>query len=522
PLNDILPLTRKYSASGMTAFLTGMGRLNTYMPPFFGTKEEKLALAEFIAKGLHGKTEPDKPAPPVKRETDIPPFDPDSDEYVLLAWSTTGMQSVSDCSGTLIFQPPGNTIRAQLIRRGPLPEVITRDVSLTYRPEKGFDNPSGQVPFWKNAPAIYGRSVEPDTGLAGFGVKGEMVLQKELNAFAAEQVPVVPYPDEGGFMPYPLFHIQASDTDTGKVLAETSMAAGVSTELGCRSCHGGEWRVSGKTGISEATAMDILETHDKNEKTDLADRASNGSPVRCQECHTDSTGKKDGESADAPNDSSGMLNFSAAIHGFHANYLTGRRGDACLECHPSSATGKTGALRDIHAGLGFDCTDCHGTMEDHSLALLKNEKKAGKSTEHLMKHLDPVQVRSVEEINSRTPRVQQPDCLNCHQDFGPPDMGSLHGFNRWTEEENGLFRMRHDNLGVVMCQACHGTTHAVYPAANMFGKNRDNIPALQHQKKALPLGSNQNCSVCHTMEMDYEIHHENMTTPFRNEWILED
>ncbi|MGM0642686.1 MAG: cytochrome ubiquinol oxidase subunit I [Thermodesulfobacteriota bacterium] len=522
PLNDIAPLTEKYSASGMEALITGLGRLNTYMPPFFGTEKEKKALAEFIAKELHGKIEPDRPAPPAKRKTDIPSFDPDSDEYVLLAWSATGMQSISDCSDILVFQPPGTTIHAQLIKRGPLPEVITRNVEIAYSVEPGFKNPSGQVSFWENAPDIYGRSVEPDTGLAGFGVQGKMAHKKELNAFAAEQVPVVPYPDKDGFMPYPLFNVKAVDRNTGDILARTSMAAGVSTELGCKSCHGGEWRVSGKAGISEATAMDILETHDKNEKTELAARAEKGSPVRCAECHTDPAGKKNGDTDGKRSDSGGILNFSAAIHGFHANYLSGKTGNTCLECHPSRSTGKAGGLRDIHMATGLDCTDCHGTMEDHSIALLKQEREEGKSVDRLMEHLTPVHAESVDEINPRTPWVQQPDCLNCHLDYGPPEMGTAAGFNKWTDDEKGLYRMRSEELGMVMCQACHGTTHAVYPAENMYGENRDNIPAMQYQKTPLPLGTNRNCSVCHTMDMDFEIHHENMTTPFRNDWILDD
>jgi hypothetical protein len=30
------------------------------------------------------------------------------------------------------------------------------------------------------------------------------------------------------------------------------------------------------------------------------------------------------------------------------------------------------------------------------------------------------------------------------------------------------------------------------------------------------MGSNKNCKVCHTVDMDEEIHHPNMLTMFRN------
>lgn len=52
PLNDIRPLVAKYdSVFGMDAKLNGLGKLNNYMPPFFGTRAERWALANYIVHG---------------------------------------------------------------------------------------------------------------------------------------------------------------------------------------------------------------------------------------------------------------------------------------------------------------------------------------------------------------------------------------------------------------------------------------------------------------------------------------
>jgi hypothetical protein len=149
------------------------------------------------------------------------------------------------------------------------------------------------------------------------------------------------------------------------------------------------------------------------------------------------------------------------------------------------------------------------------LSLLKAEKMAGKiGADRLMKHLEPRSVDSVEQVNPRTPWFNEPDCMNCHVDFEPPETDESE-FNLWTKGLNQLFRMRTDDVGI-MCQACHGSTHAVYPARNPYGEDRDNIPPLQYQKNPYPVGANKNCKVCHTIDMEEEIHHPNTLTMFRN------
>jgi len=506
PLNDILPVTKKFTVFGMDSQLNGQGKINDYMPRFMGTRLERLALSRYIVERLHTKTETLAKVAIKELPINIPPFNKKVDEYVLLAWSKFGMHFISDSDSWWMLSPPGNDISAQLIRRGETPEIVTEEVELSYKVEPGFEYPSRHVKFWNYAQDFLGKKLPPDIGVTGHGLKGKMKLVKENPAFVADGIPVVPYSDDKTFNPYPLFTIEARDKNSGKILARTRVVTPVSTEMGCKNCHGGKWRMEDVAGFSDETAGDILAVHDKISKTELLKMAKKGKPVLCQSCHADSIlGTKA---------KPGLLNTSAAIHGFHANYLTGRDGNACNACHPSSPDGHTQGLRGIHNEIGLDCTSCHGNLEDHALSLLIAEEKAGKkSAKRLMKHLVPTRVDSIHLIKPRNPWINQPDCLNCHIDFNQPDTDEI--FNQWTESADQLYRSRSDDAGI-MCQACHSSTHAVYPATNIYGNNRDNIQPLQYQGNPYPIASNKNCKVCHTIDMDEEMHHPNSLAMFRN------
>jgi hypothetical protein len=60
----------------------------------------------------------------------------------------------------------------------------------------------------------------------------------------------------------------------------------------------------------------------------------------------------------------------------------------------------------------------------------------------------------------------------------------------------------------------------VYPARNIYGRDRDNLQPLQYQDNTLPIGSQENCQVCHTVEMWGEMHHPNSLREFRNVELL--
>ena len=502
--NDIIPKTAEFTFLGMNAQLNGQGKMLNYMPPFLGTDEEKKALSAYIVKGLHGKELIESPDwyEPKAVETDIPPM---NDEYVLLAWSTLGMRCMTDGDAYFAMFPPGNTFEAQLIKRGDPPQIITKNVIVKYTAEDGFKNPSGQVDFWNYANLNYGKDIELNIGLSGLGMDGDMTFLDDRMLFQAQGVPVVPYMDDETFNPYPLFNLTAYAADSNRELAMTKMTSPVSTEMGCRNCHGGDWRIPGGPGIGKKTVINILKAHDRIEGTKLYEEALAGNPRLCQSCHADPLLKTAG--------TAGVLNFSAAMHGWHANYMPVSGSEACALCHPSSPAGFTRCLRGIHQLLEIGCVSCHGSLELHAAGLLKKEidKSAAPG---LMAKLDIPEGISVDNIKSRMPWGNEPDCLNCHVDFEQPAAGAV-GYNNWTSGSEELFRMRSGNAGI-QCAACHGSPHAEYPAVNAYRKNPDVIQPLQYMGSHLPIGSDYNCKVCHTVQYDEAVHHENMARKFRN------
>lgn len=499
PLNDIKPRVAKFGEEGMDSFLTGIGLLNRYMPPFMGTTAERRALARYIVADINGKElgSENEVVAPRDLPFDIPPR---NDEYVLLAWNNLGMHCISDSDDYWVLLPPANDIFAQLVRRGEYPEVVTENIKIVYEVEEGFRNPAAHSRFWANAESIFGAADLPENvGLAGKGVTGVMDKHEEGGFFEAKLIPVVPYPDDGTFNPYPHFTVKAVDEKTGNVLAQTKTVAPTSTEMGCKNCHGGGWKHDGVAGISGETSRDLLAIHDRREGTNLLAEAEAGNPKLCQGCHPDPVLGTKGQP--------GVLGFPAAIHGFHASFLTDRGTEACFNCHPSRPQGPTLCLRGVHAERGLDCTSCHGYMEDHALSLLKKEQELGKETAaELMEHLTPRRVDSVDDVVGRTPWLNEPDCLTCHENYGKADPTDPDSFNAWTEGGEELYRNRHDEMGTIMCIACHNSPHANYPTVNKLGKDRDNVQPIQYMGFAGPIGAKGNCTVCH-QEMPWDSGH---------------
>ena len=498
--NGVLNKSDRLTERGLEALLTGMGKVNSYMPPFAGTEEEKKALAAYIYKDLLGKTGTE-PAPfdPEEQELEIPPFDPETDAYVLLVWNDLGMHCISDNEKYFSFLPPANTFNAQLFKRGPVPELILDGVTIDYAVEEGYENPEYHSMFWEYDEAIFGVDLPEGIGLMGKGVNGTMELHG--NVFAAHLIPVMPYKNDKTYNPYPVFTIRAFDDATGEMLAITKAVAPTSTEMGCRNCHEGGWAWNDISGVADLTAINILRAHDRYQGTTLLEDAEKGEPKLCQSCHADpavmAPGKPD------------VLNFSSAIHGFHANYLSGMDQEACNMCHPARPEGNTNCFRGRHSEIGVGCTDCHGTMEDHALGLLAHQPGIAASA-RLSRGLEPVHVATKEEIKARMPWLMEPDCRSCHTNFNIFEDGfEGTAFNKWVPGFEALYRNRTDNHGV-MCAACHGSTHAIYGAYNKYGLHRDNQQPLQYQGLAGTIGTHGQCMVCHTQEMESNGHHRNM------------
>lgn len=449
--------------------------------------------------------------------TDVPPFDPGKDGHVLVAWSRQGMQHVTDAEPAWTLLPPGSTLRAQLVRRGPGPQAVTEGAILTWRldgepkasaaqPAAVADSsltPAGQAATTPAAaPAAKGAEGTQDKASQ---LSGELKLVEGTTLYEATGIPVLPYGEKDGFNPYPTVTVEARDA-SGVLLAATRCVLPVSTEMGCRNCHGGAWKVGDVAGISPATAADVLEVHDRINGTDLAKRARSGATVVCRACHEPGTAAAKAD--EKPSGKPMPPNMSAAIHGWHAAYMAGRGADACNSCHPSAPEGATRFWRDYHVTKGLDCTRCHGAMEDHALSLLRKEQEAGNpAAERLMAAIAPVSVKDAKDIAPRTPWVNLPDCAGCHDFAEKPKSSTASAFNKWTADAAGLYAERTDDTTMLRCPACHGAPHAVYPARNPLGRDRDNIPPVQYQQHARAMGASGNCFVCHGETPEFSVHH---------------
>lgn len=481
PLNDIKPLIRHYdSVFGMDAKLAGLGAASAYMPPFLGSLEERWALARYLVAEINGLKVAGQRGDlnmgnPVFARPELEVSVPAKNEmYVLLAWSQLGMGEIVDDNPFFRLQPPGNDLVAQLVRRGDSPQRITSGVTLSYQLDQSV------------------------AGVPGAAVTGELKVDRDAGAYFAKALPAPPYQNDGSYLPYLTYTVTARDTASGVVLATTRVVAPVATEMGCKNCHGGGWRVDDITGLSDETAAQILEVHDRISGTTLLAAAETGEITDCKSCHGDSA-------TDSPGDPR-QLSFSAAMHGWHALFLADSvEQQACVACHGARPQGPTHFYREHH-GAFMNCSNCHGTMTRHALALLHQEDQAGKDgAAPLIAQLESRAVADSVTINGRRAWEQQPDCLTCHEDFA---MGtSVDAFNVWTSGVDELFRNRHDLMGVMMCQACHGSTHALYPAQNSYGGQRDILQPLQYQGNDRPIGND--CTVCHTVAPTFEGHHPN-------------
>ncbi|MBL4903878.1 MAG: cytochrome ubiquinol oxidase subunit I [Desulfocapsa sp.] len=467
-LNDILPLARRFTPNGLEAFIGSMGVANPYMPPFSGSGEEAAVLAEYLTTSLVPGFMP--VAPDITPISVSPaPFNPETSKYVLLSGSTLG---------TILFSEPEESgidlsygapvLRAQLIFRDESPSVIMDEATISFIIHTGKGK-------------IEGRMEEKD----GF-----------FEATLAEiPTPVKPY--------QPFFMADINAEVEGKIVAVSQMKIGVSTELGCRNCHGGNWRQDGRSGISRVTAAGILKSHDTQSNTNLSEDFNKGKIIVCSACH--------GDVSRGTESKPGLLSLSTAIHGFHAGFLS--KGDNCALCHASSDTGASHSFDGIHKQLELSCSNCHGTLTDHAVSLLKQEGETGQA-EKLLSLLENRGEVDIDEIIPRTPWTMEPDCLTCHVDFQPPETDNA--FNIWTEDEEELFHNRMGEAGAILCSSCHGPPHSLYPAISPYGEGLGSLQPMQYQKSPYPIAADKGCAVCHTVEMEEDMHHPGSLGIFRN------
>ncbi len=244
--------------------------------------------------------------------------------YVVLGYNDLGMHCMNQDFSRLCILPPFNNLHAQVIRRGKEPDIVTRNVDVTYRVLNNTRS-TNKTNFWQWAPALFGVNLAPDVGLTGNRLFGSMSPTGQ-NDWSATGIPITPIDDNGNLDPYPLAEITVASG--GKTVAATNAVVPVSWEISCNLCHP---NVPAGTDVTGADVeFDILARHDRRHKTQLQASAAGGRPVLCAGCHADPALGTPG----IP----GVKSLSRAIHGSHA-----------LHVAPLTAMGATPVTRAIPA-----------------------------------------------------------------------------------------------------------------------------------------------------------------------------
>jgi hypothetical protein len=354
---------------------------------------------------------------------------PATAEFRLIGWNDLGMHCMNERFENLCILPPFNTVHAQLLRTGSTPELMPLATSVEFSIE-GNTYSAGKTNFWDWEQLLFGVNLAPDFGLTGITLSGEM--ERKGATFVAEGIPLTPFLDASPSVlsPYQIVLLIARDTSTGEEIARTRPVAPVSTEIDCGECH-----TDGFEGISTGDVeTNILTLHDQENDTNLM----GSRPVLCASCH--------GSNALGLAGDPELPNLSRAIHRKHAEEWgeDGKAANECYLCHPGQ---QTQCHRGVMFTRGVTCIDCHGDL-------------------------------FAVGASGRRPWIDLPRCgaTNCH--------GA-----QFSEEPDKLYRNSIGHGGLV-CTACHGSPHAIWPSSEAS----DNIQTIGLQGHA---GTLDDCRVCH-------------------------
>jgi hypothetical protein len=444
-----------------------------------------------------------------------------SSKWKLIGWNDLGMHCMDGKDYSIYsILPPFNTFHAQLLDQSGKLVRNGSSVRLTYEavadPTGSINrSTSGKTNFWNYVLPLYGVSVPPDAGLAGYRMPGasntpqNMAFESTLSQFTAEGVPISPYDDGGQKNYYPLMRLTARST-SGSTLATTDIVLPVSDEMDCSSCH-----ASGSVSLARPNAgwafladaekdykTNVLRLHDERqagspkyqaalqvagyEPTGLSATVSGGKPILCARCH--------GSNALPGTGISGIAPLTTAIHKYHAHTTDPRNGlpldavdnrSGCYRCHPGSETkclrGAMGNAVNADGTMTMQCQSCHGNM-----TAVGNPARKG--------------------------WLDEPTCQNCHTGTATRNNGQI----RFSSVFDGAGQLRTavDNTfstnantpaaglslyrfskghGGLQCESCHGATHAEYPSSH----TNDNLQNIRLQGYA---GTLAECRACHSTD----------------------
>ncbi|MCU0780046.1 MAG: Ig-like domain-containing protein, partial [Akkermansiaceae bacterium] len=439
-------------------------------------------------------------------------------QATLLGWNNLGMHCMDDDYSVFSILPPYNTLNAHLIDASGRLVKSGAGITVTF---EGVADPDGSINrttvgktnFWDFVQPCYGVTLAPEFGLTGVRMPGPANVPQPLefasgtNWFEALGIPIIPVDDMGRTQSYPVLRLTAKNA-TGEVLATTDVVAPVSGEMDCRACHGSNAGDAAKPAAGWANdphpsrdyRLNILLLHDEKHLADPVFQAAlatnhfrpeglhatataGGTPILCAKCHAS-------EALGTP----GAADTSAltrAMHHKHAHVINPANGltlnhsanrSACYTCHPGSDTrclrGAMGGAVAADGSAAMQCQSCHGNMEAVGAA-------------------------------NRTGWLDEPNCQQCHTGSATLNNGQI----RYTSvfEANGTPRVPVNNLfatnpdtpaagislyrfskghGGLQCSACHGSTHAEFPATH----RNDNLQSAKVQGHA---GVVADCTACH-------------------------
>ncbi len=438
--------------------------------------------------------------------------------WKVIAWNDLGMHCMDSDYSVFSILPPFNVLHAQVIDGSGKLVKTASGIKVTYR---GVKDPSGSINitsrgktnFWDFVKPLYGTSLPPDMGLAGFAMPGpsntprETKFDASLHVFRAAGIPLTPY--DSGFhkRPYPMMRVTVLDS-RNQPRASADVVLPVSDEMDCRLCHasGAVAAARPKAGwVYDPNAerdyrLNILVLHDERRggsgfylsALSKAGYSSKGlydtvvsrkTPILCARCHASNALPGTGIA--------GIKPLTAAVHGRHAlvkDPVTGQLMDAssnrsaCYRCHPGSETrclrGAMGSSVAADGSLAMQCQDCHGRMSDVGSP-------------------------------GRQGWLDEPACQECHTGTAVHNNGRIRYTSVFTAPGKrrvavdstfatnpdvpsrgySLYRFSKGH-GRLQCEACHGSTHAVYPTTH----RNDNVLAVSHQGHR---GFLVECASCH-------------------------
>ena len=450
-------------------------------------------------------------------------------DHQLLGWNNLGMHCMDSDYSVFSVLPPYNTIEAQLVVAG---KLVTNGsgYAVTYQavadPDGSLNSTArGKGNFYDYVLPLYGAAAQPEFGLTPWPMPGTnnvpqaMLFERtnrpapgaatRVNWYRAEGIPITPFDDAGRKNPYPLMRLIARNGG-GTPIATNDIVLPVSDEMDCRACHASGTQPDARPAAGWVWSgnperdfrLNILRLHDEHQfashaglyQSALAARGfhpqglyrgvvADSKPVLCASCHA--------SEALGTGSYSNIPPLTASVHAKHAAVMdpelhitldNSAHRAACYRCHPGSATkclrGTMGGAIARDGTMSMQCQSCHGSMS---------------------------QVGSLNRVGW----FMEPNCQSCHTGHATSNNGQI----RYTSvfETNGSVRVATNQIfatqpdtpaagislyrfsaghGGLQCSACHGSTHAEFPATH----RNDNLRNERIQGHA---GVTAECVACH-------------------------